>query len=1042
MKRLLSPFSGAVAIAAMAASTMAAEITYQGQIKAERFDGTGGGLAGLVTNTKFVNNNPDSVKFIGTGLWYNLEPDPVNDFGARISGFITPTESGEYVFFASADDNVAVYLSTDATAANLKLIAADIGWQNARTWTGPGGDTTKRRGDFAGNGPFENRSDQFLTSPRVVNTTGGPGPVAGAGLPRGVPSATGADKPWPTVDATGNAVINLTAGQAYYFELIYGEGSGGAHTGLAWAKKEPGVDLVEPANGVPETEIPATFLSVKFTDTFSFKTQPTNQTRLQGQTATIVGEANAFPGNLTYQWFDNGVAIDPAVNPTAATPTLTIAGLTIADHNGHKYKVTVTSDFDPNTPKVITSSEMTLSVSEDTVAPTVLRIRTSQDHSIVGGVDTPMNTVRVYFSEPVDDAAIATANYAFTPALTVDDAIWDTDLHQEALILPVAGADPHIADDPRHRMSVILLVSGMTTNTTYSLAISNVKDLAGNALTPNTKPVTSPVFMTGTLNYRRWMGNNSIPTFQADTLRVANPSTAGTLNIAETVFYADGENDYVARVNGYFIAPQNGDYVFYMSADNDGFFYLSTDSDPANLRIVAADIGWQGARVWTGPGGDTVKRRGDTLGGGPFENRTDEFLTSPRGTGNGLPAGATIGWPTVDANGNQQITLVAGQRYYFELYHREYEGGRVEVTYKIPPAADPVNGTASIMTGPVIGALVDPSSLLPAITTQPTNVNFTIGGTVSLVVAANSAQPATYQWFKNGVAITGQTSATLTINNATASDMASYYVVVTNENGSVTSATVAALTVVPAPALTFKEDNTGTTVIEAEHYYAASTAADGHLWAPASGRADASGGGYMTILPDSGVNLGTPANFSTVARLDLRINFVTTGTHYLWIRGGDPVAGGAGDSVHAGFDGASVPAGVQITGAPTFNTTAWNWVGLNSAGARVAVEVPTAGVHTVNLFMREDGFLADKIILTTDVAFTPTGQGPAESQQDGGNRPNLSVSHNGSAVTITYTGTLVSSTTVNGTYSAVAGATGGTYTVPAGSGTVFFQALQ
>ncbi|MEC1768098.1 DUF4073 domain-containing protein, partial [Schinkia azotoformans] len=55
-----------------------------------------------------------------------------------------------------------------------------------------------------------------------------------------------------------------------------------------------------------------------------------------------------------------------------------------------------------------------------------------------------------------------------------------------------------------------------------------------------------------------------------------------------------------------------------------------------------------------------------------------------------------------------------------------------------------------------------------------------------------------YQWKKDGIDITGATSATLTINNAQETDEGSYTVVVTNAAGNVTS-TAATLTVTPAP---------------------------------------------------------------------------------------------------------------------------------------------------------------------------------------------------------------------------------------------------
>src|SRR6185436_13735306 len=215
---------------------------------------------------------------------------------------------------------------------------------------------------------------------------------------------------------------------------------------------------------------------------------------------------------------------------------------------------------------------------------------------------------------------------------------------------------------------------------------------------------------------------------------------------------------------------------------------------------------------------------------------------------------------------------------------------------------------------------------------------------LNFYVTATSFAPATYQWSKNGAVLAGATNATLTINNATVDDVGSYTVAVSNDNGAVNSNPAAALTPVTAPGLSFREDGTGLTVIEAEHYFSARTANDGKLWVPAKGRTGNSGPGYVSVLPDTGVNLGN-AGYATSARLDFRIQFATNGLHYLWLRGGDPRAAGDGDSVHAGIDDAVSVAGTQITGAPTFTTLAWNWVGANAAGTRVTVDVTNAGIH-------------------------------------------------------------------------------------------------
>ena len=47
-------------------------------------------------------------------------------------------------------------------------------------------------------------------------------------------------------------------------------------------------------------------------------------------------------------------------------------------------------------------------------------------------------------------------------------------------------------------------------------------------------------------------------------------------------------------------------------------------------------------------------------------------------------------------------------------------------------------------------------------------------------------------------------------------------------------------------------------------------------------------------------------------------------------------------------------------------------------GVVATINVTSTGPHTLNVWMREDGLELDKIVLTTDINFTPTGTGPAE----------------------------------------------------------------
>ncbi|WP_367871943.1 PA14 domain-containing protein [Luteolibacter sp. Populi] len=89
-----------------------------------------------------------------------------------------------------------------------------------------------------------------------------------------------------------------------------------------------------------------------------------------------------------------------------------------------------------------------------------------------------------------------------------------------------------------------------------------------------------------------------------------------------------GEN-YGQRLSAYIIPPATGDYTFWIASDDGGQLLLSTDANPANRKAIASVNGSVGEEQWT-------------------------------------------------AQGNQQsavIPLVAGQRYYIEALQKEGNGG-------------------------------------------------------------------------------------------------------------------------------------------------------------------------------------------------------------------------------------------------------------------------------------------------------------------------------------------------------------------------------
>ncbi|WP_284645292.1 immunoglobulin domain-containing protein [Paenibacillus silviterrae] len=99
---------------------------------------------------------------------------------------------------------------------------------------------------------------------------------------------------------------------------------------------------------------------------------------------------------------------------------------------------------------------------------------------------------------------------------------------------------------------------------------------------------------------------------------------------------------------------------------------------------------------------------------------------------------------------------------------------------------------------------VNPAPMAPSITSQPNAATVTAGQTATFSVTANGDTPLSYQWKKDGNALTdggnisGATTATLSITNAQSSDAGSYTAVVTNAAGN-TESNAATLTVNPAP---------------------------------------------------------------------------------------------------------------------------------------------------------------------------------------------------------------------------------------------------
>jgi hypothetical protein len=140
-------------------------------------------------------------------------------------------------------------------------------------------------------------------------------------------------------------------------------------------------------------------------------------------------------------------------------------------------------------------------------------------------------------------------------------------------------------------------------------------------------------------------------------------------------------------------------------------------------------------------------------------------------------------------------------------------------------------------------------------------------------------------------------------------------------------------------------------------------------------------GDALEVAPDDGSGSGADVP-STAAELSYVVRFPAPGTYRVWVRGYAP--DGAGNSLHTGLDHVLQDASDSLS---TNTLGSWVWFGgtLNGPGP-AAVTVASAGDHTFHVWMREDGFHLDRILLTTSTSSTPpAGAGPpASARADAG----------------------------------------------------------
>src|ERR1035437_2686831 len=134
-------------------------------------------------------------------------------------------------------------------------------------------------------------------------------------------------------------------------------------------------------------------------------------------------------------------------------------------------------------------------------------------------------------------------------------------------------------------------------------AIARVADTNFSSIAVTSAVVTLTV-NSGTPVYNNGLKNEYFANVTSRTNVEIGNVPPGIISLVQN---ADSSNpagvDFAERASGYFIPPTSDNYVFFLASDDDSDLFLSTDSNPANKRLIAQENGWSGQDIWSGAGG-------------------------------------------------------------------------------------------------------------------------------------------------------------------------------------------------------------------------------------------------------------------------------------------------------------------------------------------------------------------------------------------------------------------------------------------------------
>ncbi|WMJ73973.1 endo-1,4-beta-xylanase [Cytophagaceae bacterium ABcell3] len=423
----------------------------------------------------------------------------------------------------------------------------------------------------------------------------------------------------------------------------------------------------------------------------------------EGEELTLTVTASG-PGELSYQWFRNGQAIEGATDAT--------------------YTVTEAAVSDAGTYHVVVSNE-----NGDTQSASV-------EATIVQGIDCNGDEGGTAY---IDDCDVcAGGNTGIEPGFTCAEPT-----------VEVVSSDINVEEGEDFTLEVS--VSGPGENTYQWF-----KD---------GEPIEGAIESTYTVPSASGSDAGSYHVV------VTNDNGATTSDPIQVSIASAPEVDCNGDENG----TAEYDECDVCAGGNTGIEPGFTCAEPT-VEVISSDINVEEGEDFTlevsvsGPGENTYQWFKD---GEPIEGATESTFTVPSASGS--DAGS---YYVVVTNDNGATT-----------------SDPIQVSIATAPEIDcngDENGTAEydecdVCAGGNTGIEPGFTCAEPVIDAISADINVEEGEDFTLEVSVSGPGENTYQWFKDGEPIEGATESTYTVPSASGSDAGSYHVVVTNDNGSVTS---------------------------------------------------------------------------------------------------------------------------------------------------------------------------------------------------------------------------------------------------------------